>query len=903
MPLTAGAHLGPYEILAAIGVGGMGEVYRARDTKLDRDVAIKILPESVAADPERIARFEREAKTLAALNHPHIAHIHGLEEANPSTGSGHVSRALVMELVEGPTLADRIGSGPLPLDEAVPIAKQIADALEAAHAAGIVHRDLKPANIKVRSDGTVKVLDFGLAKALDPVAGSGDPANSPTLTFAATQAGVILGTAAYMSPEQARGKAVDKRADIWAFGAVLYEMLTGRRAFQGEDISLTLAEVMKSEPDWTLLPVDVPVGIRAVLKRCLQKDPRQRLHDIADVRLLMDDAAGDRPDNAAVAPRRRWPIAIAIGVAAAMIAVAAAAIVLNRRSAVALAVMKATFPLPDGQVFTNAGRRVVAISPDGSQFAYVANSRLYLRSLAGFEATPIPRTEYPEGVLNPVFSPDGGSIAFWSPNTIKRISVGGGPAVTICEASRPLGMSWQGDTILFGQGSDGIKQVSASGGKPQTLVTVRPDEIAHGPQMLPGGQAVLFTIASDSGDDRWDKAHIVVQPLAGGARKTIIEGGSDARYLPTGHLLYAYQGVLFAVPFDLGRWETKGDAVPVVEGVLRAAFPDVNSGVAHFDVSNAGLLIYAAADSGSIAGRSLAFIDRRGSIERLNLPPSMYETPRVSPDGKRIAYSNVMGSDRSIYIHDLSSSGSPRRLTFRGRNRFPVWSADGLRVAFQSDRDGDLAIFWQRADGTDAGERLTRPEPGTSHLPNAWSPQGDVLVYTVFKDTVYSAWRFSVRERKAEPVSGVTTPVGGGMPQPSISPDGQWLAYRSYEPGSTIYVQPFPATGAKYQITSGLSPVWSRDGTKLFFLGGSRQFQLGVVNINTRPVVTTENRETFDAPLAVTVATTAPFDVDPDDRILATVTAEAPQLTPSTSPRIHIVANWFEELKARVPAK
>jgi serine/threonine-protein kinase len=896
MPLTAGAHLGPYEILGAIGVGGMGEVYRARDTKLDRDVAIKVLPESVAADPERIARFEREAKTLAALNHPHIAHIHGLEEANPSTGSGHVVRALVMELVEGPTLADRIARGPLPLAEALPIAKQIADALEAAHAAGIVHRDLKPANIKVRSDGTVKVLDFGLAKALGPVAGSGDLANSPTLTFAATQAGVILGTAAYMSPEQVRGKAVDKRADIWAFGAVLYEVLTGRRVFQGEDISLTLAEVMKSEPDWTLLPADVSVGIRAVLKRCLQKDPLQRLHDIADVRLLIDEAAVDRADTAAVAPRRRWPIAIAIGVAAATIAVAGAAIVLNRRSEVPLPVMRATFALPDGQVFTNSGRRVVAISPDGSQFAYVANSRLYLRPLAALDATPIPGTESQE-VLNPVFSPDGRSIVFWSPNMIKRVSVGGGPAVTICEASRPYGMSWQGDTILFGQGGDGIKQVSPSG-KPQTLVTVRPGEIAHGPQMLPGGQAVLFTIASESGDDRWDKAHIVVQPLAGGARKTIIEGGSDARYLPTGHLLYAYQGVLFAVPFDLGRLETQGDAVPVVEGVLRATNPDVNSGAAHFDVSNAGLLIYAA---GSGAGRSLAFIDRRRGIERLNLPPSMYETPRVSPDGKRIAYSSTTGSDRSIYIHDLSSSASPRRLTFGGRSRFPVWSADGLRVAFQSDRDGDLAIFWQRADGTDAAERLTRPEPGASHLPNAWSPQGDVLVYTVLKDSVFSAWRFSVRERKAEPLSGVTTRGGEGMPQPSLSPDGQWLAYRSYDPGSTIYVQPFPATAAKYQITSGSSPVWSRDGKKLFF-AGSLDFQMGVVNINTRPVVTAENRETFDAPLAVTVLTTAPFDVAPDDRILAPVAAEA-QLKPTTSPRIHIVANWFEELKARAPVR
>src|SRR5262245_55824667 len=392
MPLTAGSRLGPYEILAAIGAGGMGEVYRARDTKLDRDVAIKVLPELFVADSERVARFQREAKTLAALNHPHIGGIYGLEDA------GGV-RALVLELVEGPTLADRIAQGPIPLNEALPIARQIAEALEAAHERGIVHRDLKPANIKVRLDGTVKVLDFGLAKALDPVAGSGDLANSPTLTFAATQAGIILGTAAYMSPEQIRGKGVDKRADIWAFGAVVYEMLTGRRAFQGEDISLTLAEVMKSEPDWTLLPADVPVAIRSVLKRCLQKDPRQRLHDVADVRLLMDEVAVDRAEAVAVAPQRRWPIVSAIVVAVVAAVLTAVVMLLNRTSEAPAAVLRATFMLPQGQVFSNPGRRVVAISPDGAQMAYVANSQLYLRPLSALDATPIYGTEESTGVL------------------------------------------------------------------------------------------------------------------------------------------------------------------------------------------------------------------------------------------------------------------------------------------------------------------------------------------------------------------------------------------------------------------------------------------------------------------------------------------------------------------------
>ena len=867
----------------------MGQVYQATDTTLGRQVAIKILPDAFAVDPERLARFEREAKTLASLNHPNIAAIYGFE----MSGSLH---ALVMELVEGDDLSQRIARGAIPIDDALPIAKQIADALEAAHEQGIIHRDLKPANIKVRADGTVKVLDFGLAKAMEPAAPSSPSISmSPTLSMHATQAGIILGTAAYMSPEQVRGKAVDDRADIWAFGAILYEMLTGRRAFHGEDISLTLAEVMKSEPDWTLLPADVSGGIRAVLKWCLQKDPRQRLRDIADVRLLMGEVVTEPVGISLVSPRRRWPLATAIGVGVAAAAFAGAAGALYFRSEAPKPVIRATFTLPEGQVFSNPGRRVVAISPDGTQLAYVANSRLYLRPLSALDARPIPGAEEQQ-VLNPVFSPDGRSIAYWSPNTIRRISISGGAAVTVCEASRPFGMTWQADTILFGE-ADGIKQVPENGGKPQTLVTVRPGEVAHGPQLLPGGQAVLFTITSEAGVDRWDKARIVVQPLGGGERKMIIEGGSDARYLPSGHLLYALQGVLLAVPFDLGRLEIRGSAVPVVEGVLRATIPDVNSGVAHFDVSNGGLLAYADAGSAATASgrRHLGFVDRKGNVEITKIPPGVYDTPRMSPDAKRIVYRSVTGADEAIYIYDLSASAEPRKLTFGGRNRFPVWSADGSRVAFQSDRDGDLAIFWQRADGTDAAERLTKPEPGTSHVPESSSPQGDLLLYTVFKDSVFSAWTFSLRDRKSERFGDVTTST---MSQLMFSPDGKWVAYRAQ---GNIYVQPFPATQAKYQVTTGYAPAWSRDGQQLIFAIGPQRF--GVVRIHTGPGVTIANREEFAAPLRVAGGlTTRPFDVTPDGRILATIPTES---TPSaqTSPRIHIVHNWFEELKARVPAK
>jgi serine/threonine-protein kinase len=552
--------------------------------------------------------------------------------------------------------------------------------------------------------------------------------------------------------------------------------------------------------------------------------------------------------------------------------------------------------LPEGQVFSNPGRRVVAISPDGTQLAYVANSRLYLRPLSALDARLIPGAEDQQGVLNPVFSPDGRSIAYWSANTIRRISINGGAAVTVCEASRPLGITWQADTILFGQGADGIKQVSENGGKPQTLVAVRPGEVAHGPQLLPGGQAVLFTITSEAGVDRWDKARIVVQPLGGGERKMIIEGGSDARYLPTGHLLYALQGVLLAVPFDLGRLEIRGSAIPAVEGVLRATIPDVNSGSAHFDVSNGGLLAYADAGSAAIASgrRNLGFVDRKGNVEITKIPPGVYDAPRLSPDAKRIAYRSVTGADEAIYIFDLSTSAEPRRLTFGGRNRFPVWSADGARVAFQSDRDGDLAIFWQRADGTDAAERLTKPEPGTSHVPESWSPQGDMLLYTVFKDAVFSIWALSLPDRKSERFGDVATAT---IPQTMFSPDGKWVAYRSQ---GNIYVQPFPATQAKYQVTAGYAPAWSRDGQQLFFAIGPQR--VGVVRMHIGPGVTIANREEFAAPDVARGLTIRPFDVTPDGRIVASIATESAP-SAQTSPRIHIVYNWFEELKARVPTK
>ena len=568
MSLTPGMRLGPYEITASIGKGGMGEVYHASDTNLRRHVAIKVLPEAFAQDPERLARFEREAQTLASLNHPNIATIHGLEKANGI-------RALVMELVDGPTLADRIEQGPIPLDEAVPITRQIAEALEAAHEQGIVHRDLKPSNIKVRPDGTVKVLDFGLAKALEQPTGamSSSHSMSPTITTPAmTQMGMVLGTAAYMAPEQARGKLVDRRADIWAFGCVLYEMLSGRRAFEDEDISDTIASVLKNEPDWSLIPADVPAPVVALAKGCLVKDERQRVSNISTAKFILKElSASGAMQRAPITPLAettsgpRWKNAIPVAIAAAMGSViVGAGIWMLRPTPRPPEVARFSFT-PEGP-FTGTVHHIVAISPDGTRMAYTANGRIYVRALGELESRPVTDPETP--AMSPVFAPDGNSIAFVTAGAaLRRIPFSGGTASTIATfegITNFSGLSWGRDDILIGVvAGGGILRVTPGGGSPQRIVSVASNEIAHAPRMLPDGQTVVFTLASDAGDDRWERAQIVAESLVDGSRRILIEGGSDARYVETGHLLYAVGGAMYAVPFDPKTLAVTGAAVPV----------------------------------------------------------------------------------------------------------------------------------------------------------------------------------------------------------------------------------------------------------------------------------------------------------------------------------------------------
>jgi eukaryotic-like serine/threonine-protein kinase len=927
MALAAGARLGSYEIVGPLGAGGMGEVYRARDTTLNRDVALKILPDAFAHDPDRVARFKREAQVLAALSHPHIAAIHGLEQSGATL-------FLELEFVDGEDLARRLDRGPIPLDEAVPIARQIADALEAAHEQGIVHRDLKPANIKVRADGTVKVLDFGLAKALDAgstvSSGAGGPSPlsmSPTITTPAmTQLGLILGTAAYMSPEQAKGRAADKRSDIWAFGAVLYEMLSGQRAFKGDDVSDTLASVLRQDVDWTSLPDMTPAALKRLVARCLDREPKRRLRDIGEARIVLDDPAtlDTTAERSSAAPtpsaqplwRRAVPIALTATVTAVI--AATAAWMLKRSTPIQLPVVRFPLALPEGQSFSGTGRHMLAVSPDGTQVVYVALQRLYRRALSEVETKAIPGLDGQQNVTSPVFSPDGQSIVFFAggENVLKKIAVTGGAATTLCAADNPYGISWDGDTVVYAQGGKGIMRVSADGGPPEVLVSAQDGSILQGPQLLPGGQTLLFTLARTAdGIELWDRANVIARSLTSGEQHILIQG-SDARYVPTGHLVYALRGTVFGVPFDVRRLAVTGGPVPLVEGVRRAstgvgaspgavAFGGL-TGAANFSVSRTGSLVYIPGPVSASTDRVDVVLSDGASVTRLKLPSRPFTVPRVSPDGRRIAIGTEDGKEATVWIYELSGATTMRPLTFSGRNRFPIWTRDGKRVVFQSDREGDLGLFWTAADGsTGAGERLTKADGKTSHVPESWSPTADHLIYSVVTGRDEALWTLSMSNRKATPFDTVhsTTPIGA-----VFSPDGRWFAYTSTEPGrrTTIYVQPFPPTGPMYQLFTKEAdqphhPVWSPDGRTLFYIPRPGGFES--VSVTTQPTFTFGNPVAAPRPFGgASPSVRRLYDITPDGKFVGLVPAGQSD-SGTTAPTIQVVVNWTEELKARIPTK
>ncbi|HYN10301.1 MAG TPA: protein kinase [Vicinamibacterales bacterium] len=903
MPLSTGTRLGSYEVLSPLGAGGMGEVYLARDTKLGRSVAVKVVREGLAADPDRVVRFEREAKVLASLNHPHIAALYGMEQADGR-------HFLVMELVEGETLADRLRRGAMPVEETLKVALQIADALEAAHEKSIVHRDLKPANVKITPDEKVKVLDFGLAKAMETERAVGSMSDSPTLSMMATQAGIILGTAAYMSPEQAKGFPADHRSDVFSFGVVLYEMLTGRQPFQGETAPDVLASVLVRDPEMSKLPADLNPRLPDLVRRCLEKSPKRRWQAIGDLRSEIEAVAATPrllPAAGRFEQRPLWRRAIPVALAAVASAALAGVAGWWLRTPAPQPLARFSFAVPAGLVLTGIGRHSVAFSPNGQLMAFVADSRIYLRSLSELHAKPISGTENFQSVTTPAFSPDGQSLAFYaqSDQTLKRIAVTGGAAVTICSAANPYGMNWGTEGLVFGQGRGGVMRVSANAGKPEQIVTVKDGELAHGPQILPGGQHVLFTLAAGTSGDRWEKGRIVVQSLATQERKPVIEGGSDGRYLPTGHLVFALSGSLYAVGFDVQRLEVKGGSVPVVEGVRRG--PAGTTGAAHFGVSSTGSLVYFSGPAlVSSAQLEVVLADRKGATEKLKLPPGSYSTPRVSPDGKQIAFVTNDGKEDIISVYDLSGGSAMRRLTYGGNNRFPVWSSDGKRIAFQSDREGDVAVFSQPADNTGTVERLTKPEQGVTHAPESWHPTANVLLFASNKGSEVTLWSLTLPDEKATPFGGVKSSFPTGA---VFAPNGQWVAYSSTETGSNrVYVQPFPTTGARYQVyardpDSGHHVLWSQDGKELFY--NPRPGAYEVVTVTTQPTFSFGNPAAVPRPFTTgPPQLRRPFDMTPSGKFVALAAPGQDVLAGTSSTQeIHVVLNWFEELKQRAPVK
>ncbi len=912
MSLGAGTRLGPYEIVAPLGAGGMGEVYRARDTKLNRDVALKVLLPAVANDPDRLARFSREAQVLASLNHPNIAHIHGLEEAEGVT-------ALVLELVEGEDLSQRIARGAIPLDEALPIAKQIAEALEAAHEQGIIHRDLKPANIKVRADGTVKVLDFGLAKAIEQgsglrAEGSANAMNSPTLSMHATQAGIILGTAAYMSPEQAAGKAVDKRSDLWAFGVVLLEMLTGRQAFGGETTSHVLAAVLKDEPDWITLPAATPAAIRRLLRRCLEKDRKRRLADAADAKLEIDDAltappAGDAAPRGA-ASRSAWSRALPWVVTGTFgVALASALVIWSpwRASAVPtprklLASIGADASLP-----TDGGAPAI-LSPDGTTLAFAAQqagqTRLFIRKLEQLSAAALAGTE---GAADPFFSPDGQWIAFFANGKLKKASVNGGAPISLCDAPVGRGGTWiDDDTIIFSpSGAPGTKllRIHTAGGTPAAFGTLNAGATTQRwPHALPRGKGVLYT--EHSAGAGFDGANLVVASLAGGASKVVVRGGYYGRYVPSGHVIYMQQGTLFAVRFDLDRLETIGQAVPALDGLTANS----DRGGAQLALSSEGTLVYVPGTVATAAQRPVDWLTRAGTKSVLRATKANWTSPRFSPDGQKLALDILDGKQRDIWVYDWARD-TLTQLTFDpSYDQSPVWTPDGRRIVFASDRAkaGVANLYEVNADGT--GEIIRLTESSDIQGAASWHPSGKFLAFDArrgatgldlmilpMEGDVAGGWT------PGKPTVFLSTPAYEAGPM--FSPDGRWIAYTSNEAGGNndVYVRPFPGPGGKWRISTegGGFPHWSTAAHELLFVDPA-QHKVMVASYAVVGDSFRADKPKLWSPLSQRdLGGNYAYDLHPDGKRIATLTATDQGNV--VVDKIVFVANFFDYLRKIAP--
>jgi serine/threonine-protein kinase len=874
------------------------------DTNLKRSVAIKVLPESVAADAERLARFQREAEVLAALNHPNIAAIYGLERSSGMT-------ALVMELVEGPTLADRISRGAIPTDEALPIARQIAEALAAAHEQGIIHRDLKPANIKVRPDGTVKVLDFGLAKTIAPAAASAETAdNAPTISSPAalTGEGIILGTAAYMSPEQAKGRAADRRSDVWAFGVVVYEMLTGLRPFRGDGVSDTLASVLTRLPDWTALPATTPPLIQRLLRRCLEKDRTRRLADIADARLDIDDARSDPFfDALAESPtsRRRERLWRRIAISSAMWLIGAA----MAGIAVWFAVHSTALPRvsrflisPPSAAALSVDRPGLALTPDGTRLVYVgANSTaIFVRALDQLDAKPLTGLGEPYG---PFVSPDGQWIGFFDGvAALKKVAITGGPAVTL---GRPdgtaLGASWgPDDTIIFAtvNRATGLQRIAAKGGEPTVLT--RPNRAGGEddhlwPEILPGGQAVLFTITATTGG--LDQAQIAVLDLRTGTQTVLIRGGSDAHYVSSGHLVYASAGTLHAVAFDLARLAVVGTPVKVLPEVLTR--PGGNTNVT---VAADGTLVYVSGGVSAVV-RSLVWVDRQGHETPIpKIPLRNYAFPRLSPDGTRLAI-YIPDQEIDIWLWDLARAALTRATFDPGVETFPVWTPDGRQLLFSSARAGSVNLFAQAADGSGGVTQLTK-SPNIQHATSV-SPDGTRLVFMEAAPITGQ----DIMQLRLDSTHAVTPLVQTPADERNgeVSPDGRWLAYEANDSGQfNIYVRPFPdVLSGHWQVSTdgGTRPLWARKSPELFYLNATGAL-MSVSFANGPTWEVTATTKVFVGPYGAAASQTGrTYDVSLDGQRFLMIKPAGPADPNVAAASFVVVQHWVEELKRLVPAK
>jgi len=892
-----GKTLSHYKVIEKIGQGGMGEVYRAEDTNLSRDVAIKVLPEQFTQDPQRLARFEREAKLLASLNHPNIAAIHSFEHADDV-------HFLVLELVPGETLQERVAKGPLPVEEALEVCRQIAEGVEAAHEKGVIHRDLKPGNVKVTPEGKVKILDFGLAKAFEDEIPAADISQSPTLTEEMTRAGVILGTAAYMSPEQARGEEVDKRTDIFAFGCVLYELLTGRKAFGGKTVTDTLAKVLEGVPNWNALPNNTPWRIQELLQRCLSKDPDDRLLHIGEARIQIKKALEEpteSPTGIAVAVQpvqQRWGMAAGLVVGAVVAGLAVWLLIQPSSPEQALDrfVIRPSPPV----VLASGNPKDVAISPDGRQLVYTGvgegGEQFYLRSLDEFVDRPIPGTANPMGMV--FFSPDSKSIGFVVDNKLKKTSLAGGSPITLCDApgSGRTG-NWFEDTIVFTatlESGQGLYRVSANGGEPEMLATVNPDadelRYVH-PDFLPDGKDFLFTIQTATGHQT------ALLSLETGERKVVLENARQARYLSTGHLVYEQSGTgnLMVVPFDLAALEVTGDSVTVVQGVRQIATAAVD-----YAISDNGTLVYVPDLGASQYRYGLVWVDRSGTETLVTQEKREYASPRISPDGKRVLFSmRQTGGSSGVVIYDLEQDSFSRLAVEATAAGSAIWTQDGKWITFRAVMDGPLSIYRQLTDRSAPPEQLATLPDAVNKQPTSWSPDGRVLILNGGTQN-NNAWDIFIlnREENEEPQPFITT--SGHECCARFSPDGQWLAYVSDERGrNQVYIRPYPGPGDKFLVSEeregGGEPVWSPDGTELFYRSGN---QMMVVSIQTKPsfragrpgVLFEGSHRATNRPLGFQY-----YDISPDgQRFLMIRTDEAPA-------QINVVLNWFEELKRLVP--